>query len=432
IDEFLARLTSFEKADKIRELNIAFDTGSKSLNNLTNTTPNSSNINNLLKETESSIKTISEAYNKYKDDVNKGILTESGKASLKDYENLLNNLASKQYQLKLLGAGNDTNASPVKTFEETESEKRKREADQKTAERKAEQARRAVERQRKLQSDIESLANQSTRNQLSRDEEEIASIRDKYSKMREEVRKFYADPKNKGLRVDEGRLKQAESFEISEATTRQGTTALMKQLNEQKAIYDQYNAYVEQNGIDAAERMFGEQADLAKDYRDKLQREYLAITSLQKSAALAPFTGVNIQLTQAQEERAKELKQMLDALDKEDAAKMRAKYAEALQLAKTFTQKELEIRKKHNEALAALGKNASEEQKRNLEQTLVEELATLVESEPAFKEAIENINDASQAMLADAFKTGKATMISLIDGLKDASESEKSELRKIF
>src|SRR5690606_16224987 len=276
---------------------------------------NSSNINNLLKETESSIKTISEAYNKYKDDVNKGILTESGKASLKDYENLLNNLASKQYQLQLLGAGKDANTSPVKTFEETESEKRKREADQKAAERKAEQARQAVERQRKLQGDIEDLANQSTRNQLSRDESEIASIKDKYAKMRDEVRKFYADPKNKGLRIDEGKLKQAESFEVSEATTRQGTKELLKRLNEQKSIYDQYNAYVEQNGIKAAEKMFGEQADLAKDYRSKLEKEYFAISTLQKTAALAPFTGVNIQLTQAQEDRAKDLKQMLDALD---------------------------------------------------------------------------------------------------------------------
>src|SRR5690606_13488150 len=107
---------------------------------------------------------------------------------------------------------------------------------------------------------------------------------------------------------------------------------------------------VEQNGIDAAERMFGEQADIAKNYRAKLQQEYATVNVLQG--------------TQAQKERAKELKQTLDALDKEDAAKMRTKYAEALQLAKTFTQKELEIRKKHNEALAALGKDASEEQKR--------------------------------------------------------------------
>src|SRR5690606_21444312 len=146
-----------------------------------------------------------------------------------------------------------------------------------------------------------------------------------------------------------------ESFEVSEATSRQGTKELLKRLNEQKSIYDQYNAYVEQNGIKAAEKMFGEQADLAKDYRSKLESEYFAIAALQKTAALAPFTGVNIQLTQAQEERAKELKQMLDALDKEDQAKARAKYAEALQLAKTFTQKEFEIRKRHNDALAALG-----------------------------------------------------------------------------
>src|SRR5690606_2741890 len=98
---------------------------------------------------------------------------------------------------------------------------KKADAAQREQERKLEQARQALERERKLQGDIDTLVNQSSRNQLSRDQEEIASIKDKYAKMSEEIRKFYADPKNKGLKVDEGKLKQAQDFEISEAKTRQ-------------------------------------------------------------------------------------------------------------------------------------------------------------------------------------------------------------------
>src|SRR5690606_30844506 len=86
------------------------------------------------------------------------------------------------------------------------------------AERAAEAQRLAVERQRALQLQIDQINQQSLRGQLSRDEQEVASIRDKYAKIREEVRKFYADPKNKGLRVDMGGIAQAENFEVSEAT----------------------------------------------------------------------------------------------------------------------------------------------------------------------------------------------------------------------
>lgn len=228
-------------------------------------------------------------------------------------------------------------------------------AEKKKREREAEQARQAVERQRKLQGEIDALAAQSNRNQLSRDEEEIESIKDKYAKMREEVRKFYADPKNKGLQVDQGKLTQAESFEISEAKTRQSTKELVKQLNEQRAIYDQYNAYVEQNGIDAAERMFGEQADIAKNYRAKLQQEYDSINALQG--------------TQAQTERAKEVKQILDALNKDELAKQRAKYSEMLKLSEDNEIKIVAIRKKYSDAYEQLEKDkttisAEEYQKR--------------------------------------------------------------------
>src|SRR5690606_18465474 len=157
-----------------------------------------------------------------------------------------------------------------------------------------EQSKQAVERQRSLQAQIDTLSEQSMRKQLSRDEEELASITDKYKKIREAVDKFYRDPKNKGQRVDMGKLASAERFEINEATTRQRTRELTKQLGEQREIYTAYNSYVEQNGIESAEKMFGKQAEFVKEYRATLQREYTAITTLQKTASTLAFAGIDV------------------------------------------------------------------------------------------------------------------------------------------
>ncbi len=288
---------------------------------------------------------------------------------------------------------------------------------ERAAERAAEKSRQAMERQRSLQAQIDSLAEQSTRKQLSRDEEELASIRDKYQKMREEVDKFYRDPKNSGRKVDLGKLAQAEKFEISEAKTRRGTTALIKRLNEQKEIYSQYAAYVEENGTEVADRMFGAQAEIAKNYRKELQAQYDLIKD---------------STTQANIERAKSLQESMDAFDKEERSKVLSKYADALKLAETFAQKEFKIRKEHNDAIAALGDNASKEQKAALERSLNDQLRTLIESSPEFEKVMQDIDKSSQALLSNAFQTGKDTIIKLIDGMSKATESEKAALRKIF
>lgn len=290
--------------------------------------------------------------------------------------------------------------------------------DDKTAERAAERGRQAFERQRSLQAQIDALAESSTRKQLSRDEEELASITDKYAKIREQVDKFYRDPKNKGQRVDMGKLASAERFELNEATTRQGTRELVKQLGEQREVYAEYNTYVEQNGIEAAEKMFGKQSELAKDYRATLQREYTAITTLQKSASVLAFTGIDVKLTQAQEERAKALKEILESLDKEDRARQMAKYAEALKMAETFTDKETKVRKAHNDALAQLGKDATQDQKDAIDNVLKNELQAIIESEPKLKEAMEAISNAQAWVLPEAIENGKQMIVNLISGMK--------------
>ncbi|OYD41153.1 phage tail tape measure protein [Sphingobacterium cellulitidis] len=432
--EFTTRLFDLNAADKIRGINLAMAEGEgtvKKLGGFDLSKSSQKQINDLTKETESSLKSVTSALKIYNEEVEKGKLKDGGKNSIASVEGTKRALEANLGRLKIFYKEEQAVNTKIE-FEESEADNKKAEREKAAADRQIEQGRQAVERQRSLQAQIDSIAEQASRKQLSRDQEEIESIKDKYSKIREEIRKFLADPKNKGQKVDQGKLVSAERFEINEAETRQSTNALLKQLNEQRAIYTEFHSYVEQNGIDAAKKMFGTQSELAEEYREKLKKEYLAITALQTTASLAPFTGINVKLTQAQEERAKALKEMLDALDKEDQTKSRERYAKALQLAQTFGQQEYAIRKKYAEAVKELGDEASKEQTDALKRVLQSDLESLINSSPQFKKAMEDIEKSTQVMLGTAFQTGKDSIFKLIDGMEKATDEEKARLKKLF
>jgi len=218
----------------------------------------------------------------------------------------------------------------------------------------AEEARRSTERQRSLQMEIDKINETASRNQITRNESEVASIKDKYAKIKEEVRKFYADPKNKGLRVDEGGLKRSENFEVSEATTRQDTKSLTESLTIQKQLLDEYNAYAEQTSKAEADKRYAGQLASFKGYKDRLQKEYMDLITLEKSSASSDFQGSAVKLTQAQEERAKALRLLLDSLDKEERERGNRKLVNALQSAKSLNDKLLAIEKDYQDDLNAL------------------------------------------------------------------------------
>ncbi|MGV6945048.1 phage tail tape measure protein [Sphingobacterium kyonggiense] len=307
---------------------------------------------------------------------------------------------------------------------------------QRSEARTAENKRQAMERQRTLQNEIDENHARISRNFISREQQEIEAIADKYNALREKARKFSEDPKNKvdgkQLQVDLGKLVSDERFEKKELQTRQATTQLVKELNIQRDLYNEYNNAVEQNGEESARRMFGKQAEFAAQYRAELEKEYRAITALQTTASIMPFGGSNGKLTQAEEERAKTLREMLDALDREDEAKQRARLASALKAVESFGEQELRLRKKYADQIKELGNDITDEQRKVLEQGLKEDLATLIENSPKFKEAMKSIDDSSQALLVNAFKTGKETVFKLIDGMENATASQKAELKKMF
>ncbi|WP_286778965.1 MULTISPECIES: phage tail tape measure protein [Sphingobacterium] len=296
--------------------------------------------------------------------------------------------------------------------------------DKRKSERAAEQLRQATERQRSLQLEIDKINETASRNQLSRYESEVASVKDKYAKIKEEVRKFYADPKNKGLRVDMGGLQRSENFEIAEATTRQDTKRLTESLSVQKQLLDEYNAYAEQTSKEEADKRYAGQLASFKGYKERLQKEYMDWITLETTSASGDFQGSSVKLTQAQEERAKALRLLLDALDKEERDRTNKRFVDALKLASDYDTQLIEVQKKYQQALIDLGADATEERKAQLKKGLLEETSAIVsanirqkvEWDKTFstlqfmsKKATDSVLDDIQKRVDAEFKAGKLT-----------------------
>ncbi|MGJ1321448.1 phage tail tape measure protein [Sphingobacterium faecium] len=240
--------------------------------------------------------------------------------------------------------------SKVSFEEESEKEKLKREKAEAAAAKKAERAmenrRQAVERQRALQLSIDQTNEQVLRNQISRDDQEVASIKDKYAKIQEEIRKFNADPKNKGQKIDASGLVSSEKLEIKEANTKIDTKYIVDNLNQQKALFDQFEAYKLQVGEEKAKERFQNELDVTKSYGQLIEEEMYKLLETDPT-----------QMTSGQRERLEVLTKMQIDFYQQDKAREMAKYAESLQLSQTSKDKLLAIDKKYQDAYEQLEKN---------------------------------------------------------------------------
>ncbi len=302
--------------------------------------------------------------------------------------------------------------------------------DKRKSERAAEQLRQATERQRALQLEIDKINETAARSQLSRDESEVASVKDKYSKIREEVRKFYADPKNKGLRVDEGGLQRSENFEVSEATIRQETKRIEQSFDAQKKLLDEYNSYAEQTSKEEADKRFASELDAFKGYEKNVEKAYYDLLTKKKTADLQGLNST-IKFTQAEEEQFKALSKRREDIANENRQRESRRLIEALKLSETYDQKRLAIEKKYQDALDALGTKVTPEQKATLDKSKKEELSNI-----SIDEFMKNSNWA-EVFATIIYKTRSEALKSLTalkDGVKkllDEGKISTGEFRQL-
>ncbi len=383
-----------EAADSIRDINKSMLNTDAIMNDLSNAI-----------RTNDSLETLEENYSKVTDAIDelKNGLEEYQKMdkkwksnmfsdhSMQDFEERIRILQAFQAKLaRVMDSKTPTPTAGTGGTENTEEDSAAKRAREKAKR----EARAAFERQRSLQGQIDQLNQLAVRSQRLRDEQEVESVRDKYKKIREEVDKFYRDPKNKNYRVDTSGLNRAEQTEITGVTFRHDTRELTKSLNEQLQLVKEYEQYKNQVGEEEAKKRYANELDQIQSYYARLADEYGKVKDSE---------------IQHEKERADELLSMMKAFDKERQAQSDSERVQALLASRTTAEKLIEIQKQYEKDVLALGDDATEERLKNLNENRKKEISELISAnykkEQKWDEMFENIilmsRKASKKMLDD-------------------------------
>ncbi|QQT60097.1 hypothetical protein I6I97_12555 [Sphingobacterium multivorum] len=217
----------------------------------------------------------------------------------------------------------------------------------------------AAERYISILGDITKAKDAYLTTQLSRDQQEIQSVKDKYKTLIEEIDKYNRNPKNKKNQISNGQIQEVNDvrdMEISETNIKIDTRYLLEELDRQRDIYEQFEQTKTDIGEEKAKERFQNEIDLTKSYGQLIEEAMYSLLATDPT-----------QMTSAQKERLSELTKLQIDWEKSENARQLNKYVDAVNQAKTFDEKLLSIEKDFQDKVKALGKNASAEQIKVLE-----------------------------------------------------------------
>jgi len=202
-----------------------------------------------------------------------------------------------------------------------------------------------IEAAANLQQRVFEVNEEYARKSKTKDEEELQALRDKFEKIAKEVEKFNRNPKNK-VKVDGSGLDVTLGKAIEDLTFRQDTEKLKVSLEKQKGLFAEYEEYKKNFGEKAAKERFAKELDTNKTYLQTVQEEYIKLNSKQAKT-----------LTGAEKERLEFLGKSLETATKDKRKVDDEQYKIALDAAKTYSEKLLEIDKDYNMKVKALKEN---------------------------------------------------------------------------
>ncbi|WPU91789.1 phage tail tape measure protein [Mucilaginibacter sabulilitoris] len=302
------------------------------------------------------------------------------------YKTYLDQLKAFKKELKLANGGKDTEAITAEN-----------------------QYKAALKSRNDLQKDIDALTKRGTDKQLSADEQEVESVKDKYAKMKEAAIAFNNDPvnKKKGLRVDAGGLVRAQDNELRAVADKQDTAKLKVTLDEQKKLYDDFEAYKTKVGEDEAKKRYAGLIDTDKTYLQSLEAKRNALINgddKAKGGADVDTGATQLQLKLVEKEIADE-KVLVQKKNDE-------LYADAYQSALTTSQALLGIEADYQRKVAALGKDATKEQIDNLKLQRDERRRNLnaqnADEKAGYDKLLENIDAMTRGKAIDSLEEAKA------------------------
>ncbi|SUJ26551.1 tape measure domain [Sphingobacterium spiritivorum] len=254
---------------------------------------------------------------------------------------------------------------------------------------------------------------------LSSDEAEVKRIQKEYDDLRKN-----ADKLKLGSGVKE-RINNAENTEVGFLRYEQQTDALKTAMEKQKQLYTDFEEYKKTFGAEKANERYSQQIDIEKTYLNYLENLY------------KEFEGKK-NLTGGEEERKKLLAKDIDDAKLLIQQNRDKEFAEAYEAAKTYQQKELELRNEYARQIDILLKEQngaiSAEQRANLERNRDEAIeaakAEALAKTDAYKRAAEDIFDLTRQQVKSEIKVLKSLLAdqSISDEVKKQIQANLSKL----
>ncbi|WP_312340631.1 hypothetical protein [Sphingobacterium sp.] len=286
---------------------------------------------------------------------------------------------------------------------------------------------------------IEDLDKEYARKSMESDEAELQALKDKFAKVRREIeeenKKIETYNKNnsgkKGFQqvktIDMAKLAPIEQRAEEDVRYKQSTNSLKKEIEAQKAIFEEYEEYKGKLGQDKADTEFKERLKGFKTYV-----EYLKSIAENESEAFKAVEGKTA--TAGQDERVK----MVKNEQKESEAAERRKQTDLMALLITYDQQRKELVRKFEEQRAGLIAKASADELAAFDRKHVEELNQLddanIQQLNAYKnlfDGIERLTDSEarkviqnmEALLATGVDISPELLKKVREALKDATKS---------
>jgi hypothetical protein len=184
---------------------------------------------------------------------------------------------------------------------------------------KPENNKRLLNQRKPLLEKIAALDNEYARKQLTRDEEELQALRDKFNKARKLIEEFNSNPKNAKVKIDLSPLDAIQQNTEQDLIYKQQTRALEIEIKEQKRIFEEFEEYKKSFGLNAAQETFKEQLKGYETYLDYLKKITVdnkdAFTAVSAGSATGGETErVNLLKKASEDERRIQLQKFNDLL----------------------------------------------------------------------------------------------------------------------
>lgn len=222
---------------------------------------------------------------------------------------------------------------------------------------------------------------------LSNNEKEIKSAKDKYNELRKVA-------KEAGLGAGAfARIDNLEKKETGSIQYNQGTEKLKTELDQQKQIFADFEAYKKEVGETFAKERYEKELEIAKATQDKAAKELAGLLTIQ---------AVGGGLTNNQQERLNLLIQSLKAESDLKQEQQDKDLADALNATKTFEQKKKEIEAEFDRLKLALPADAnyieaSKELERQKNEKIDAAKDEVIEKQKIFAEYYKGVEDLSDA-----------------------------------